>query len=250
MNNHSSIKKTLTINSAVLQNVKYNSQMSQLQQMRDRKLNFEQKSRNSSSVQQSVKKQQPLFKKTLSRALMSQIVYVLNETIVRRKLSLDEIQNRYTKDFLLNQIAMMSRINQTEWLYFQKSKVMSNFIVQNLEYLFINYEKICAIIHNFSKNNHMFQSEVNFSICLSAIAEFLLYVQKNDLQFSVENVDGENVEEQSNTAAANLVDQKKIIINEYLQITANFADEVYVKYVNNVLENAFSNIIENSEYYL
>jgi transcription termination factor NusB len=173
-----------------------------------------------------------IFKKTFSRFICVQLFYN-----IRFKINISKKDKALFTDIIIRRILnQIIEIDESEWNIFSYKKIMMNFILSNINFYINNFEKLESVLDQYLPKGNLSKNQMNDSIFLSALSEFFIFINK--LSSQEECLDLEAFELQANN-------QKKIIINEYIDVLIEFSDDFFIKYINGAFEVLFSEMIRD-----
>jgi transcription termination factor NusB len=185
-----------------------------------------------------------MFKKTFSRLICVQFFY---EICFQIKI-LEKKPDSFDQKKLLETLESIIEIDYLEWSKFNRKKIMMNFIQSNISFYLKNFSFFEKLLEEALPKESLVKNQINDAILLSAFVEFVIFNQK--LNSESESHQLEELELQSFCVSEEksnhekIIDQKKILINEYIDVVVEFSDDFFVKYINGILESVFSNFPE------
>lgn len=165
------------------------------------------------------------FKKTFSRLVYTQSIYQIRFLL---KNNLKKPEFYYIKDNIIDEINFVSWVNSKEWSKFDIKKILYNFLYKNIAFYIENFVDCENFISIFFQDGNFVKNSINESIFLSCITEYILFLK--------------NLSENDELNDKKIADHKNILINEYILIINEFSDDFYIKNINGIFENAFSQI--------
>lgn len=154
-----------------------------------------------------------LFKKTLSRIVLVQLVdSILSDVNLKDKISTEDL----IMDFQ-NLLDFIIENNIHEWGYFKNKQIAKNFIRDLFIVFNKNYSRVQKSIKEFCQNQwETYVDGMYSSIIQAAMAEFILSKEKESEK-----------------------DYKRIILNEYLLVSEHFLNDNEIKFINGILNTLF-----------
>ena len=170
-----------------------------------------------------------LFKKSFSRVVLIQIINIIYDEINYKNIPQDSLLSMFKESLIDEYIKKIATVNTEEWSYFRcknyETKLMHEFIKKLSVSFCNNYTKVVEIFDIHRSDSDNYKPGINKVICFAAISELLTEEEGDDYNFQ---------------------DQKKLLINEYVNISSFFVDQAYTNFINGLLNSVFDKINESS----
>lgn len=212
------IQKKLTINSANIPNLmaKFEQKVIQEEIIEPEKLNIQENEREG----QIIKIDKPLFKKTLSRLVAMQVIYLIFEDKnYKEKLGTENLPSYFDE-----MMEIVTQNNHDEWGYFRGKQLAKTFIKQLVFFINENIKIIGKILKEYYP---AFKYEtVIKALIYTALGEYLMYTTSVDAESDTKK----------------FTDYHSIIINEYVSVSQYFLHSNQIEFFNGILDNILDKI--------